>query len=109
MTKIKYDEVIEENIVIKDNDSLSKNPVPLTQCLSECPIGAKITVIGVNAGFGAKRRLANLGIVPGTEIVKTKEAPFRGPVEISVKGSSLVLGRGIASKIIINCDNSCKI
>jgi len=53
-------------------------------------------------------RLANLGIVPGVKIKKKKSAPLRGPIEIIVKGSSLVIGRGIASKIIVSCNEECK-
>jgi len=62
----------------------------------------------VNAGYRAKMRLANLGIVPGVKIKKKKSAPLRGPIEIIVKGSSLVIGRGIASKIIVSCNEECK-
>jgi Fe2+ transport system protein FeoA len=64
-------------------------------------------VKSVNAGFHAKRRLAQLGIVPGVKIVKNKAAPFRGPVEVKVRGTSLVLGRGLAAKIIVECNNQC--
>lgn len=69
--------------------------------LNECLIGKKFKVQSVNAGYRAKRRLACLGIIPGVEIIKRKAAPFRGPIEIMVKGSSLVIGRGLASKIIV--------
>lgn len=73
----------------------------LIKCLIECPIQTDLKVMSVNSGRGAKQRLANLGIVPGVIIRKRKSAPFRGPTEVEVKGSSLVLGRGIASKIIV--------
>ncbi len=63
--------------------------------------------MSVKAGFGAKRRLANLGIVPGVKIIKKKSAPLRGPLEIIVKGSSLVIGRGLAEKIFVKCKDEC--
>ncbi|MGV9172141.1 MAG: FeoA family protein [Promethearchaeia archaeon] len=78
----------------------------LIKCLTECPTDAEVKVVRVNSGRMAKQRLANLGIVPGVIIKKKKSAPFRGPVEVEVKGSSLVLGRGLASKIIVDCN--CK-
>jgi ferrous iron transport protein A len=78
--------------------------ISLVKCLSECEIGEVVEVLGVDAGFKAKRRLANLGIIPGVIIKKKKSAPFKGPVEIKVKGSSLVVGRGLAEKIIVKCD-----
>ncbi|MFX1496942.1 MAG: ferrous iron transport protein A [Promethearchaeota archaeon] len=78
------------------------------KCLTECEKGETVTIVNVSAGRRAKMRLANLGIIPGVEIKKMKSAPLRGPVEIIVKGSSIVLGRGIASKIIVSCNKECK-
>jgi len=78
--------------------------ISLVKCLSECEKGEVVEVLGVDAGFKAKRRLANLGIIPGVSITKKKSAPFKGPVEIKVKGSSLVVGRGLAEKIIVKCE-----
>jgi ferrous iron transport protein A len=54
----------------------------------------------------AKQRLANLGIVPGSKISKTRSAIFNGPIEVSVKGSKIVLGRGLAAKVIVKCAHS---
>ncbi|MFX0074169.1 MAG: ferrous iron transport protein A [Candidatus Hermodarchaeota archaeon] len=82
--------------------------IPLVKCLTECEKGEEVVVLRVNAGHNAKTRLANLGVVPGVKITKTKNAPFKGPLEIIVKGSSLVIGRGLASKIIVECNNTCK-
>ena len=79
----------------------------LTKCLTECEKGEEVVVLRVNAGHKAKTRLANLGVVPGVKITKTKNAPFNGPLEIIVKGSSLVIGRGLASKIIVEYSGAC--
>ena len=81
--------------------------VTLLNCLSDCESGEELLVIGVDAGMKAKKRLANLGIVPGVKIIKNKAAPFRGPIEITVKGTSLVLGRGLAEKIKVSRQGSC--
>lgn len=67
----------------------------------DCENGEEFIVSSVNSGHMAKRRLAHLGIVPGVKIVKKKAAPFRGPIEINVKGSSLVIGRGLATRIMV--------
>jgi DtxR family Mn-dependent transcriptional regulator len=69
--------------------------------LTECEVGKKYIVLNVHAGFRAKRRLANLGILPGESITKSRSAPFRGPIEVIIKGSRLVIGRGIAYKILV--------
>ena len=82
---------------------------PLIKCLlTECNKNEEITILSVNAGFKAKNRLGELGIIPGVKIIKKKTAPFKGPIEIFVKGTSLVLGRGLASKIMVKCNNFCE-
>lgn len=77
---------------------------PLLKCLTECEKGREFTVVNVNAGYGAKRRLAHLGVFPGSKIIKKKSAPWHGPIEIIIKGTSLVIGRGLAAKIIVSCE-----
>jgi ferrous iron transport protein A len=68
--------------------------------LSMAPNGTKVTLVGVQAGRGLSRRLADIGFVPGVEIeVVNNGAP--GPIVVVVKGSRLVLGRGMAHKIIV--------
>ncbi|MBY9016567.1 MAG: ferrous iron transport protein A [Candidatus Lokiarchaeota archaeon] len=94
----------EESINNKENQMKGTS---LNKCLTECEKGEEVIVIRVNAGRNAKTRLANLGVVPGVKITKTKNAPFKGPLEIIVKGSSLVIGRGLASKIIVKCNEAC--
>ena len=97
------------NSVSEDQNDKKQLQASLLKCLTDCNKGEIVVVVNVNAGFKAKRRLANLGIVPGVKIVKKKSAPLRGPLEIIVKGSSLVIGRGLASKIIVRCNEECEI
>ncbi|TXT67338.1 MAG: putative Fe2+ transport system protein, subunit A [Promethearchaeota archaeon] len=78
----------------------------LLSCLSDCPHKTDVEVVSVNAGLGAKKRLCDLGIVPGTKITKTRSGILRGPVQVDVKGSKIVLGRGLAAKVIVKCNNS---
>lgn len=102
--------------VIKIIDSISKDLVddkiletPLIKCLTECGKGEVVTILSVKVGTKAKRRLANLGVVPGIKILKKKSAPLKGPIEIIVKGTSLVIGRGLASKIMVKCQGQCEV
>ncbi|MBY9010608.1 MAG: ferrous iron transport protein A [Candidatus Lokiarchaeota archaeon] len=81
--------------------------IPLIKCLTECEEEEETVIKSVKCGHKAKRRLANLGLVPGTKIKKKKAAPFRGPLKIIVKGTTLVIGRGLASKILVECDKAC--
>lgn len=80
---------------------------PLLKCLTDFEIDANLTVLNVNAGFFAKRRLSNLGILTGVKIIKKRAAPLRGPIELIVKGSSLAIGRGLATKIVVKCEELC--
>lgn len=47
----------------------------------------------------AARRLMELGLVPGTEIVVIRRAPLGDPLEISVRGVHLSLRRSEARRI----------
>jgi len=58
-------------------------------------------LISILGGQMVTKRLADLGLTPGTKIKVLRKASFFGPIEIEVRGSKLVLGRGIASKILV--------
>jgi Fe2+ transport system protein FeoA len=47
------------------------------------------------------KRLTDLGLTPGTKVTVIKSAPFHGPLEINIRGSRLAIGRGMASRIIV--------
>jgi ferrous iron transport protein A len=53
-------------------------------------------------GWGFQRRLEDMGLTPGTRIMVVKSAPFHGPIEISVRGSRLAIGRGMADRILVS-------
>ena len=62
--------------------------------------GETVTVVDVRAGRGLQRRLADMGLVPGTTLkVINGHAP--GPIIIDLRGSRLVLGHGMAQKIMV--------
>ena len=62
--------------------------------------GELVTVIGVRAGWGLQRRLADMGLTPGVQI-RVINSQMPGPVLIELRGSRLVLGHGVAQKIIV--------
>ena len=69
--------------------------------LSAIGIGATVKMKSVEAGSELRSRLASLGLVPGVDIVVLKNSQ-KGPFVIQVKGTRLVLGRGMAHKIHVN-------
>ena len=64
--------------------------------------GQKAKIVSILGGRMAAKRLADLGLTPGTEIKLLRKIQPYGPIEIEVRGSNIVLGRGIALKIRIN-------
>jgi len=74
------------------------------QSLTEMKEGQTGTIITVLGGHLAAKRLADMGITPGIGVRLIRKTLFKGPVQIEVRGSSLVLGRGLASKIMVEPD-----
>jgi len=50
---------------------------------------------------GFVRRLAEMGLTPNTEVKVVRRSLFRGPIEVEVRGVSLALGYGLASKVLV--------
>ena len=68
--------------------------------LSEVTSGSSTIFISVDSGFGAEKRLAEMGLLPGEEIRVIHNTGF-GPVTVSIKGSRLAIGHGLARKILV--------
>ena len=62
--------------------------------------GEVVTLVDIRAGRGLTRRLADMGLVPGTK-VKVVNNQVPGPIIVEVRGSKLVFGHGIAQKIAV--------
>ena len=63
--------------------------------------GEKAIITSIVGGWQATKRLADLGLTPETKIKLLRKAFWGGPIEVEVRGSRLVLGRGLASKILV--------
>jgi len=72
-----------------------------TSSLVELHPSEKGIVAFALGGYGLVRRLADMGLTPGTEVTVIRSAPFRGPIEVAVRGVSLALGYGVASKVFV--------
>jgi Fe2+ transport system protein FeoA len=62
--------------------------------------GSKVRLVAVDSGRGLQGRLAAMGMIPGVEIEVIRNS-FFGPFIVFVKGSRIMLGRGMAQKIIV--------
>ncbi|MEM3012121.1 MAG: FeoA domain-containing protein, partial [Candidatus Hadarchaeales archaeon] len=71
--------------------------LPLTGLLE----GQRGVVSFLSGGTSACRRLADMGLTPGTEVEVLKSALFRGPLMVRVRDTTLAVGRGLASRIFV--------
>ena len=63
--------------------------------------GYWVRVVGFRGGRGMQSRLTQMGFLPGNRVRIIRAAPFHGPLLIQVEGREIVLGRGVASHILV--------
>ncbi len=63
--------------------------------------GERGTLSHAFGGFGLVRRLAEMGLTPGVEVRLIRKCPFRGPVQVEVRGVAVALGYGVATKVFV--------
>ncbi|MDP8239489.1 MAG: FeoA family protein [Candidatus Hatepunaea meridiana] len=68
--------------------------------LTMVQIGKRVRLVGIDAGRRLRARLADMGLIPGVEIDIISNSS-RGPFIVAVKGSRVVLGHGMAMKILV--------
>lgn len=70
--------------------------LPLSMALP----GDCVRLTAIKTGHGLQQRLADMGLLPGSEVRVLQSHPS-GPILIEVKGSRLVIGHGMSSKILV--------
>ena len=68
--------------------------------LSTTQAGDCVRVVGIDAGRGLNSRLAAMGLVASTEL-RVVSNGHPGPFVLIVKDAKVVLGRGVAQKIMV--------
>jgi ferrous iron transport protein A len=71
--------------------------VPLT----DMGWGQRATIVRLEGGFGLQRKLRSLGVREGKVVTLLTGQPLRGPLVISIGGRQTAIGRGMASRIIV--------
>jgi DtxR family Mn-dependent transcriptional regulator len=46
-----------------------------------------------------------MGLTPGAYVKVVNAAPFRGPVRVEIRGTSLALGRQLASQVFVRVED----
>jgi Fe2+ transport system protein FeoA len=57
--------------------------------LADLPLHTPALVEAVGGDRAFRRRLLEMGMVPGTQVEKTKIAPMGDPIEISLRGARI--------------------
>lgn len=68
--------------------------------------GEKGKILLIKGGRGKTLRLAEMGLIPGEEVVLLQKSI--GPVIVKVKDTNLALGRGIAESILVEVETNEK-
>ena len=69
--------------------------------LAEIPLGRTATIKSVEGPRAFRRRLLEMGLVPGVEVKVVAIAPFGDPLQIEVRGGQWSIRRAEAAQIEI--------
>lgn len=69
--------------------------------LDKADIGSECIIVKVSGERPIKRRLMDMGLIPGTRVFVRKLAPLGDPMEIMVRGTDLTLRKADALNIMI--------
>ncbi|MGO0062694.1 FeoA family protein [Brevibacillus fluminis] len=54
--------------------------------LSECSIGASARILALDMADAQRKRMMDLGLMPGTEVKLVRKAPLGDPLVVQVRG-----------------------
>lgn len=61
----------------------------------------RVKIKAIVGGMGVQQKLVQLGIGVDSTVIVRRSAPFAGPLMLECNGRSVVIGRGIAFKIMV--------
>jgi len=67
--------------------------------LKDVPVGGTAVVVKLNGSGAIKRRIMDMGITKGVEILVRKVAPLGDPMELNLRGYELSLRKSDAELI----------
>ena len=72
-----------------------------TFSLAELPVGATARVVKILPQSRGRKKFADVGLVPGAELLLEAQAPFGGLIRVKVLDSSMALHKGDVEGIIL--------
>lgn len=76
-------------------------PEKIDKTLNVLETGQRARVIQVKGQGSSRKRLLDMGMVPGTILSVTKKAPLGDPVDFKLKGYNLSLRKREAETVIV--------
>lgn len=73
----------------------------MAKLLSELGLGKNARIVKVNGNGAVRRRMIDMGIVPGMEVKMERFAPLGDPLQIKLKGCHLSLRREEAETVLV--------
>jgi len=69
--------------------------------LNNVPVGSRALVTGVKADGLTRRRLLDLGLVPGTRVEVIRRSPVGDPIAFNIRGAVIALRHEESSKVTV--------
>ena len=69
--------------------------------LIQVKTGQTVKIKHFEGGANLEHKLRQLGLVPGDNARVLRHAPLGGPILVEVGGRSIALGRGVASRVVV--------
>ncbi len=70
--------------------------------LSEAEPGTRVKVVHIKGKGAARRRILDMGMVPGAEVKVIRKAPMGDPIEFEVKNYKLSMRKAEAELVIVD-------
>lgn len=86
-----------KQIIIVEKSLDEENWLSLDQLI----IGDRARVIGIHGQGAVKRRLMDMGLTKGVELLVRKMAPLGDPIEINLRGYELTLRKSEAELVLV--------
>jgi ferrous iron transport protein A len=74
---------------------------PRRRTLADVAVGDRATVVGIDAPPDVRRRLLELGVLPGCRLSVVRRAPLGCPLEFDLRGARYAVRRETAAAIVV--------
>lgn len=76
----------------------------MVKTLNNFAIGEKGVIKSVSGEGKIRRRLFDMGVTPGAEVILRKKAPLGDPIEVTLRGYELTLRKAEAACVMLEVE-----